>query len=310
LAKLEYRRVSNRARALLRSEEGYDVEFKRSLSGLDSEDIVAFANSHSGGAILVGIEEERTCSGRQKGTIVGCSVSESERRKITDRAESCLPRIDVQVVIENASRLPFFRVEIPGGPRKPYCTSGGTYKTRGDGANKPLTPQRLLFMFMESESQAFVQRFTDATSGLEGKLEYVLEQTMALEQVLHGVFASAANAEALAQDAMGLSDETAAGVWEVQGKLRGLGGHSLPDALDKIDAILQHLGIEDPQRRAARTWTERETERLFGEGAGKEQIHAQLCDRWQALAVRVAWSDIAEWSTRRLTELQEGGGRQ
>ena len=74
--KTEYRGISKRARLLLSREEGYDVEFKLSLGGLDPQDMVAFANSEMGGAILVGVEDVRTGSGRQRGVIQGCSIVE------------------------------------------------------------------------------------------------------------------------------------------------------------------------------------------------------------------------------------------
>jgi hypothetical protein len=78
----------------------------------------------------------------------------------------------------------------------------------------------------------------------------------------------------------------AAGVREVQARLSGLGQYRVPYALGKIDAILEYLGIEDAWRKAARTWMERETQRLFTEGARKEQIDEQPLHQWQALGAR------------------------
>jgi ATP-dependent DNA helicase RecG len=42
-------------RKIINKEENLEIEFKESLSGLKSEDIVAFANSKGGGIILVGV---------------------------------------------------------------------------------------------------------------------------------------------------------------------------------------------------------------------------------------------------------------
>jgi predicted HTH transcriptional regulator len=87
-----------------------------------------------------------------------------------NRAESCVPPIAVEVIVENGDRKPFFRVEIPSGPNKPYCTAAGTYKIRGNGRTLPLLPSRLLAMFMASENQEFVERFKEATAELERDL--------------------------------------------------------------------------------------------------------------------------------------------
>ena len=57
-----YRTVTKRARQLLHREEGFDVDFKRN-SKVDTDDLVAFANSSGGGAILLGVEEQTGDSG-------------------------------------------------------------------------------------------------------------------------------------------------------------------------------------------------------------------------------------------------------
>jgi predicted HTH transcriptional regulator len=176
----EYRAISPRAHRLLSREEGYDVDFKRSVSGLHSEDLVAFANSPDGGAILIGVDEDETKNGLQRGKVVGCPVGDAEKLSILNRAESCIPRLEIDVVVENVDDVPFFRVEIPSGNHKPYCTSGGVYKIRGDGLNKPLTPTRLLAIFMENEQQVFIERFRNATKDLEETLNRILEQSFDL----------------------------------------------------------------------------------------------------------------------------------
>jgi predicted HTH transcriptional regulator len=70
--------------------------------------------------------------------------------------------------VENCEgEKPFLRVEMPSGSRKPYSTAGGTYKIRGDARNNPLTPDRLLTLFMETENAQFINRFSQATQDLE-----------------------------------------------------------------------------------------------------------------------------------------------
>ncbi len=74
--------------------------------------------------------------------------------------------MEVNLIIENYARRPFYRIEIPSGKEKPYCTAGGTYKIRGDGRTNTLLPGRLLSLFVEKQSEIFFNRFREATKEL------------------------------------------------------------------------------------------------------------------------------------------------
>lgn len=164
----EYSGLSPRAEELLGSQESRTLDFKESISGLSNEDIVAFANSELGGTILLGVKEGKDGNGLQSALITGCEVGDKPKLSILGKAASCVPPVEVYVVLENSDgRKPFLRIEIPSGQQKPYCTSGGTYKIRGDARNEPLTPLRLLEMFMEAENDRFINRFSQATVELE-----------------------------------------------------------------------------------------------------------------------------------------------
>jgi ATP-dependent DNA helicase RecG len=321
--KTEYRRVSKRARLLLNREEGYDVEFKLPLGQLDTQDIVAFANSEAGGAVLIGVEEVKTSTGRQRGRIKGCRVGDREKLSIINKAESCVPPVDVEVFVENSSRTPFYRVEVPSGSQKPFCTAGGTYKIRGDGRTKALLPSRLLYMFVESESREFVDRFREATKNLEISLldtksrviedmKSLLSTVESMEQrigdSLGRIFASAESAEALSDEAMVLSDETLGGIDQLFMKLEQLEGYQFYTMLEKIDAVLNHFGIEDPIARAARMWVEEETESLYREGCmNEEEILEGLIGQWGAGGIRASYADICKWSRNKLADLRGEG---
>ncbi|ACB83882.1 RNA-binding domain-containing protein [Natranaerobius thermophilus] len=163
----EFLSLSTRAQILLSREEGFDVEFKQTLNAVDSEDIVAFANSKHGGAILAGIREEQEESGRQGTEIVGCPIGDEEKLTILNKAASCHPPVYLELYIENSQKTPFYRIEIPSGKEKPYCTPKGTYKIRGDGRTNVLLPDQLLSLFVEEESEQFIGRFKEATKELE-----------------------------------------------------------------------------------------------------------------------------------------------
>lgn len=163
----EYKELSERARRLLAHEEGKEIEFKQSQDSLDIGDIIAFANSPAGGTILIGIKEVIERSGRQKGVIVGCRVGDKEKLKLFSKINNIVPQLDVEIYVENAGRKPFYRLEIPSGPRKPYCSSSGEYKIRDDGHVKPLFPGKMLDILLEREGEKFRQRFEKGAAALE-----------------------------------------------------------------------------------------------------------------------------------------------
>jgi len=169
--------------------EGLEVDFKRIPKAVESEDLVAFANSSLGGAILAGVEEYADPTGLQRGRVVGCDVGDRPRCLILSRAGSCTPPVDVEIVTENTGARAFLRVEIPSGAKKPYSTSGGTYKIRGDGVTRPLRPSELLVLFLEAEEASFIGRFRKATGALQTDLatlrESTAEETQRLVSSIH-----------------------------------------------------------------------------------------------------------------------------
>lgn len=161
-----YMTISSKTKQLLIRQEGFDVDFKLTVRGIRATDFVAFANSENGGTILAGVGEIEDENSMQKGRIVGCSVGDKERLYILSKAESCVPPVEVHIIIENYARKPFYRIEIPPGNEKPYSTAGGTYKIRGDGRINTLLPGRLLTLFIEKQSDLFFDRFREATKEL------------------------------------------------------------------------------------------------------------------------------------------------
>lgn len=317
--KTEYKRVSKRAKLLLKQEEGFDVEFK--LGQLDVKDIVAFANSVNGGAILLGVEEQTKRNGRQMAIIRGCDVGDREKMAIISRAESCVPPVDIELFIENSSQNPFYRIEIPSGDLKPYCTSGGTYKIRGDGLTQALLPGRLLYMFVEIESREFINRFRDATKGLEEELNNtksrIIEEMKTLlgtidvmeqriESSLGEIFGSAVNAQELSDEAVALSDIAAGGIEDVNAKLDQFDNNCyfyFNDIEMKLDELLKHYGIEDPIRRIARERVEEIVEIFYiKENKDENEIIKMVSD---LEGFRVPISEVNSWAIKKLSALKE-----
>jgi ATP-dependent DNA helicase RecG len=316
--KAEYKGISKRARMLLDGQEGYDVEFKASMNQVDHRDIVAFANSEAGGTILVGVEEIKTELGLQKGRVVGCNVGDREKQSILSKAENCVPPIDIEVILENRNRTPFFRVEIPSGSQKPYCTTGGTYKIRGDGRTKSLLPGRLLYMFLESESREFIERFRAATVGLEiglmdirhkieeemrDLLKTVQSMELSIDDSLYRIFSAAETAEGLSDEAMSLSDQTLDGIDQVYLKLEKMDNGSIDYVSEQIGAVLEHFGIEEPHIKQTRLLIEYEVEMMHNEGVGDDEILGKLQRRWNGDMSLLPWHVVQKWTTDKLADL-------
>ena len=316
----EYKTISKRAQLLLAKEEGFDVEFKLSAGGLSSQDIVAFANSESGGAILIGVDETQDKTGRQIGVLKGCSIGDSEKLSIINKAESCVPPISVDVYVENSSNTPFYRVEIASGENKPYCSSGGTYKIRGDGRTKALTPSRLLTMFLKSENQEFVERFREATSDLETSLHQTRAKLIAeinsllpiiqnmegkIEYSLDDIFGSAQSAEGLAEEATTYSDQTLYAVETLGRRLEILEDYTLTSITEKIDALLDHFELEDPRIKTEKLRVEKVTKEKYKNGLKEDDITKELSVLWQNQYFNAAWNEVVEWCKKAIKDLEQ-----
>ena len=113
---------------------GEIVELKGGLEGFDPRIFVAFANSESGGIIMVKIANKQDVK-----TI----------HTLTNMAEDCIPSVTIDVSIESKGEKPFLRIDVPSGINKPYCTPKGHYVTRTDGGIRPLQPNELFTMFQQ-----------------------------------------------------------------------------------------------------------------------------------------------------------------
>ena len=294
----EYKTVRQSTKQLLGRSEGFDVDFKKQADNLKAEEFVAFANSASGGSLLIGVDEEADAQGRQRGKIVGCRVDDEARLMIQNKASDCSPPIEVVVCVENTNDLPFLRVDIPSGDMKPYCTPGGRYMTRGDGRKLPLLPQELLTVFLQERAEEFAVRFREATSSLQSDIDTLQDEVQRdlwrvaasveeqfsefqsvserIEEVqyeinssldpiakrLEGIFDSAQNAESLSDDAMNAASEAA---WETEGLRRNLQNlhQDVYHLAWKLNALLENSGVEDPEITRKRNHTRMGAELIF-----------------------------------------------
>lgn len=177
--KREYQQLTQRTRRMLASAETTNVDFKREASGVKSSDLVAFANSPTGGTLLIGVDEFTADGGVQRGKVVGCEVDDNARLMLINKATDCYPNVEIQLFIENLKAKPVIRVEVPTGKLKPYCSPRGEYSVRTEGRNRALYPEELLLIFMDREGEKFLSRFRTAVAQLEtqvGGINHSLSQ--------------------------------------------------------------------------------------------------------------------------------------
>lgn len=164
--------LSALTRTLLAGGEGDEVDFKKVPDGISQDDLVAFANSETGGTILVGIVE-RSVDGAQVGVVTGCNVSDATILQITNKAVTCIPPVLIEISIENLGSQPILRVAVPSSATKPHCTAKGVYNRRDGSRNRPLHPSELLRIFLENEGRVFAERFESAAERIAADLNHL-----------------------------------------------------------------------------------------------------------------------------------------
>lgn len=307
MKKQEFSGISKHANDLIDGQEGTDVDFKKEINGLSSDDLVAFANSNQGGTILIGVSEDKDTNGKQKGVIVGCPIGDEEKRKITDRAANCIPPVEVEIFLENLDEKPFIRIEVPSGKNKPYCTRGGTYKIRGDGVNQALTPQRLFTIFEEKEGDAFIKRFTLATKGLVKQMDQLMESTFILDGILRETLESAQNSETIGEESMSNAEVAAEGVSEIEGILNDNIAGEINSIHAKLNAILANFKIEDPFITDARNFVEETVIFHFSRGESEKDVIDNLKNIFVLCAFHasISWEDFSNWGKKKYSQLTE-----
>jgi ATP-dependent DNA helicase RecG len=130
---------------ILKEGEGYKIEFKEGISGLEKE-LVAFANA-SGGKILLGVTDD--------GKAKGIQITSELKSRIQDIANNCRPRI--KIFIEDSDNI--LIVNVREGEDKPYECSSGFYKRIGPNSQK-MTRDELL-NFFKSEGKIRFDELTE-----------------------------------------------------------------------------------------------------------------------------------------------------
>ena len=300
-----YKTITKRTKDLISGGEGLNVDYKRDVKAIEVGDLVAFANSDAGGYILVGVDEYNDENGFQKGLVVGCTVGDKEKMVIINKAKSTRPPVEVEVVIENTSHQPFYRIEIPSGSYKPYCTEKGEYRIRSDGRNTALLPEKLLSIFLEVQGKKFIERFKKATEKLEEVLDLTQDKLLNIDEeidslsgavnskiesllsdidsmasdikrYLNSIFESATNADSLADEAMNYSMEAVGEIQDVNERIKLL-EELTHDINDRVISIMQNLKIEDPIILRIRNKVKFFTKQLYHINKNKKEVQKAIC---------------------------------
>lgn len=270
--KREYKTLSRRARRLLSMSEGVEVEFKEALSGLEAGDLVAFANSEKGGAILIGVREAKDEKGRQYGEILGCEIGDKAKLKIVNKALSCVPPVQIDIFVENLNDTPFYRIEIPSSTLKPHCTSGGVYKIRSDGRVQPLYPDAILEMFLEREASEFQKRFLEATGELEAALQLALQSVQEIKVLIDEKLNEIGSTLEWAEYRV---DDTASTIERVE-RVTSVIKSEISSLQRRAVALLEATGGEDPLKEEARELIRKAIEKAI---QSDEILKSRICQK-------------------------------
>lgn len=132
---------------ILQEGEGYRIEFKESVSGLDKE-MCAFANA-SGGFIYLGIADN--------GTLKGVTITNKLKSQIVDIAANCDPAI--KVILREFENV--LIIEVREGGDKPYRCSSGFYNRIGPNSQKLRRNEIIEFVHSEGKVRFDEQVFRD-----------------------------------------------------------------------------------------------------------------------------------------------------
>lgn len=103
---------------LIKTQEGYTLEFKESLNSSIGKEMCAFANA-SGGKIIVGVKDD--------GTITGYNLTNKDKSLIQDIARNMDPSL--HLTVEKVSDVAI--IYVPEGKEKPYTVNGHFYLRQG-----------------------------------------------------------------------------------------------------------------------------------------------------------------------------------
>jgi len=115
--------MSSELEFLITQDEGYNLEFKESVSGSLAKEICAFANAN-GGKIVIGVSNDKK--------IKGVSDVNNLKSKIQDYARNMDPPFSVTTHMLDKVLV----IDVPEGKKKPYSVNGRFYLRKGPNSQQ------------------------------------------------------------------------------------------------------------------------------------------------------------------------------
>jgi ATP-dependent DNA helicase RecG len=123
---------------IVKSGEGYTVEFKENINSDLAKEMVAFANA-SGGRIFIGVNDKKEIS--------GITVTNSLISQIQDVASNCDPSVTID--FEQYDKI--LIIHVKEGVNKPYRCNKGFYIRNGANSQKMTTSEITAFIQTEGK---------------------------------------------------------------------------------------------------------------------------------------------------------------
>lgn len=127
---------------ILEEGEGFNIEFKQSLSKDIAEEVCAFANA-AGGTLLIGVTNDNKVCGVQSDNTL--------RSRIVHSLDAIDPKLDVlyeEIVYENKTII---ALTCNSGKKKPYTVSGAIFVRIGPNSQKITSVEEMRDFFQQSE---------------------------------------------------------------------------------------------------------------------------------------------------------------
>ena len=132
---------------LIKTSEGYNLEFKETLNSSIVKEICAFANA-SGGRIILGVKDNLE--------VLGYKLTNRDISRIQDIARNMDPVFSVEV--EQVEELVV--IYVPEGKNKPYACAQGFFVRVGANSQK-LNRDEIKKFFQENGGVVFDEKFID-----------------------------------------------------------------------------------------------------------------------------------------------------
>jgi ATP-dependent DNA helicase RecG len=128
---------------LVKSGEGYNVDFKRSVPSKVkeiSDEVAGFANA-AGGYVIIGVDNDNQ--------IVGAEIDNNKRSAIQDTIGEISPTLRCDFYSVDVEGKKVWVIDVPSGKDKPYITGGVIYVREGANCQKLRSAEEIRAFFAE-----------------------------------------------------------------------------------------------------------------------------------------------------------------